>query len=63
MTRHCDTKCFDLARDFIDDHPHLRPKVRDLAIEIQGAVEDWLLAEEQLRRIDDDVKAIADLVR
>ena len=39
---HFDIKCWALANHFIDDHPELRPKARDLAVVIQEAVDGWL---------------------
>lgn len=37
-----DTKCYDLAAAFLDDEPHLKPKIGSLAQTIQNAIEDWI---------------------
>ena len=43
-----DPKCFDLAEDFLDDHPHLANdrRVEELAQVIQRAIEGYI-ADEQ----------------
>ena len=44
-----DTKCFQLAAEFLDDHPEIRSieNIGKLAQEIQTTIEDWIETEEQ----------------
>ncbi len=39
-----DTKCFQLAAEFLDDHPAIRSieNVQILAQEIQTTIEEWI---------------------
>jgi hypothetical protein len=41
-----DSKCWDLANEFIDDHPELRPKAALLAQAIQEAIDRFIDNEE-----------------
>jgi len=54
-----DRKCYALAAAFIEDHPELRAKTSDLAVEIQETIDTWIDDQQQLNRIDVQVRAIA----
>jgi hypothetical protein len=55
-----DTKCYDLAKDFLDDsdkQPYTEQQLADLAQTIQTAIEDWLSGYEAplVDRCDEDI--------
>lgn len=60
MRRLFDIKCLNLAHDFIDDHPHLRPIADDLAGTIQAAIDDWIEDTEARRAIDNQVRLLTE---
>jgi len=52
MSKTYDVKCYELAEHFLQDHPEINTvdRCRDLAGEIQEAVESWLSMEEWLHK-------------
>lgn len=55
-----DLKCGNLAHDFIDDHPHLRPMAADLAMSIQATIDIWIEEQNALRAIDTHMRLLTE---
>ena len=53
--RSYDSKCEDLAQDFLEDgQPYSQAEKEDLAQTIQNAIEDWLFDRETNRLVEEE---------